>query len=258
MKMDFSALSNIINDLTDDCFWEPLQGDDQAIEEFDKHMALIEESQDWDRRLNWKKGRVLEDLAVFLFERFIDSDVMKNKRPGDNETDIETRLSEKILPAFMSENIGQRIICECKNKKTSSIDVGVVTKLAELLPVRGSRFGIFISILGVGGYAWKYGEGKRKKIMCKEGLPIISFTVKELKVLRDGENFLTMIKQKFYSLVDEVDDESADFPQEGNIEYNKRIFEIFEHLKKCEILNDEEEKLFQQRVIERYGPIIND
>ena len=179
--MDFSKLAQIIDQLNDDCFWKPIAGDEEAIKEFDKHISLIEESQSWGRELNSKKGKVLEDFAVFLFSRFQDVNVKRNMRPGDNETDLEIRLSEKILPAFMREHIGQIIICECKNKKTSSIDVGMVTKLAELLPKRFSRFGVFISILGMGGYGWRYGEGKRKKIMYKERLPIISFTVEEVK-----------------------------------------------------------------------------
>ncbi|MEH7312284.1 restriction endonuclease [Priestia megaterium] len=255
----FSQLANILKELDgpefDHIFWEPIADDEEAKIEFDKHIKTIDESQNWPVSLNWKKGKVLEDFTVFLFSRFQDVNVNVNKRPGDNETDIETILSEKAQPPFMLQTIGPRIICECKNKKTTSIDVGMVTKLAELIPRRGSKFGVFISIKGMGGYAWRYGEGKRKKIMYSTQLPIISFTVDELRVLRNGSNFYTMIREKYYSLVDEVDDETADIPNQQHYEYSKRLNEMIEHFRKCNLMVDEEAVAIKQRLISKYGPL---
>ncbi|WP_342550453.1 restriction endonuclease [Lysinibacillus sp. FSL M8-0216] len=242
----------------DHIFWKQIHDDDDAIVKFDEYLNEIEASKSWPRNLNWKKGRVLEDFTVFLFNRFQDVSVTKNKRPGDNETDIEARFSEKAQPPFMLQNIGPKIICECKNKKSSSIDVGMVTKLAEIIPTRGANFGVFISILGMGGYAWRYGEGKRKKIMYSDQLPIISFTVDELKSLKDGRNFYTMIREKYYALVDEVDDETADIPDQQHYEYKKRLKETLGHLLKCEIISDEDySKLFDSLVL-KYGAIEDD
>jgi hypothetical protein len=257
----YSRLDSIVSKMDDSgfdhVFWKNLISKED-FEEFDKHIEIIEESQNWDRKLNWKKGGVLEDFAVFLFNRFQDVQVEKNKRPGDNETDIETQMGEKPKPLFIKQVIGQNIICECKNKKTSSVDVGMVSKLAEILPNRDCKFGIFISILGIGGYGWRYGEGKRKKIMYKERLPIISFTVDELKGLRNGRNFYTMIKNKYRALLDEVDDDSADIPDVDHREYRKRINEFVEHLKKTSLLNEQDYKNVRSRIIEKYGEGIDE
>ncbi|QGH35152.1 hypothetical protein GI584_14345 [Gracilibacillus salitolerans] len=243
----------------DHIFWPILDNEDGSLQKFKKLRSKVEESKTWKKGLNWKKGRVLEDLAVFLFERFdVIEDVKKNKRTADNETDIETTFSSKALPPFIKINIGSKIVCECKNYKSKSIDVGMVTKLSEIIPDRNAKFGVFISILGMGGYGWRYGEGKRKKIMYSEKRPIISFTLDELKTLEEGSNFYTMIQQKYKLLVDDVDDESADLPGEENIEYTKRLHETINHLHKCDLINTDQYSEIIGKALERYGPIDED
>ncbi|MFS0577281.1 restriction endonuclease [Sporosarcina sp. 179-K 3D1 HS] len=249
---DYTSLEKLLSKLDDDVFWKPVKGEKLAIEQFDEHIELIEASQDWGKAENHKKGAVLENFAMFLFSRFQDVQVFKNKRPGDNETDIEAIMSEKALPPFIKNIIGQRIICECKNKKSSTIDVGMVTKLAEIIPTRGSNFGIFISIKGMGGQSWRFGEGKRKKIMYSHQLPLISFTVDELKEIKEGRNFYTMIKEKYYALLDEVDDNTSGIPLEEE-DFIKYTLQMVEHFKKCELLNDEEERSLLMRLSKRYG-----
>jgi hypothetical protein len=250
---NFDELAAIINQFDDKYFWKPINSDEKSIQEFNRLFQLVEESQEWEKKRNWEKGKVLEDFAVFIFSRFQGVSIKQNHRPGDNESDVEIHLDEKLRPEFINDYIGPKIICECKNYKSKSIDVGMVSKLAELLPIRGARFGVFISILGIGGYEWRYGEGKRKKILLKEGKPLISFKFSELKQLRQGENFLTMIKQKVRALYDEVDDDSPDVPPIGHIEYTKRMLEVLEHMKKCDILNDEETQEYNDRIISLYG-----
>ncbi|MEC1699073.1 MULTISPECIES: restriction endonuclease [Bacillus] len=254
---DLMAKIETSDNQVDDLFWKPLT-EAKDIEAFDNKISVVNDSQSWPRKLNWKKGRVLEDLCEFIFNRFYDVDVKKNKRPGDNETDIETVIGEKPKPPFMQSIIGQKIICECKNKKSTPIDVGNVSKLAEILPTRGSNFGIFISILGITGSGWRYGEGKRKKIMCKHEIPLISFTVKELEVLREGYNFYTMIKNKYNALLDEVDDDTGDIPENTHIEYTKRVSEFLNHLNNCELINQIEFSNLRDRVVKRYGEIFEE
>jgi len=249
----YSDLEDVLGRLSDDFFWKPLIEDDGSLSIFNNYIQQIEESQSWGRELNQKKGALLEDFSKFLFERFQDTVVKMNVKKTDNESDLEIDLCRKAQPPFIKEYIGPKIICECKNKKTTSVDVGMVTKLAELIPDRGARFGIFISIKGIGGYGWRYGEGKRKKIFCKTDIPIISFTVNELKKLREGQNLYTMIQQKVNALIDEIDDDSPDIPPDKHTEYTKRMNEIIAHLKKCELLTDEEYQSLSGKVGERYG-----
>ncbi|MFC7064002.1 hypothetical protein [Halobacillus seohaensis] len=246
-------LDNLDDQEHDNLFWKPLN-DDDSIKEFDEHIRLIKESKSWDRKYNHKKGGVLEDFAMFLFKRFPSPTVDKNKRPGDNETDIESTLSDKHrYPPFINDKMGTKFVCECKNKKTTAIDVTMVAKLSEILPTRGSNFGIFISIIGMGGHGWRYGEGKRKKIMYSEQRPIISITVKELEKLREGANFYTMIKQKYDYLIDEVEDETGDIPPADHDEYTKRLNEVVSHLRKCELINEEEFGQINTRITNKYG-----
>ncbi len=234
-------------------FWKPLSHDEE-IRIFDEYIIKIDDSKSWPPKRNKAKGDLLEDFAVFIFNRFVGSEVLKNRRPGDNETDIEINLSDRALPEFMRLYLSPRIICECKNKTTSSVDVGMVSKLVEILPTRGSRAGIFISLLGISGSGWRYGEGKRKKLFIRTNLPIISFKVDELIQLRSGKNFYTMVKEKLQRLFDEVDDESPDVPEAGHIEYTKRMIELVHHFRKCNIIDDDQvSDQMIKRIIERYG-----
>ncbi|WP_139891382.1 hypothetical protein [Bacillus sp. D386] len=249
----FDDLTNFIDKLDDNFFWKPINSDETSLAEFEQYVSEVKKSFSWKKDLNWKKGKVLEELAVFIFNRFQDTNVVSNNRPADNESDIEATLSEKTRPSFMNDFIGPKILCECKNYKSKSIDVGMITKLAELIPIRGARFGVFFSILGIGGYEWRFGEGKRKKILCKSDIPIISFKFEEIESLRDGKNFYTMLKQKVKALYDEVDDESPDFPPDGHTEYTYRMLEIADHLKKCNIISHEENFNIKIRIISMYG-----
>jgi len=250
---DFTQLEEVLMKLDDKCFWKPLNTDED-IGIFDEYISKIEDSKTWPPSKNKAKGDLLEDFAMYIFSRFVGSNVSKNKRSTDNETDIEINLSDRLLPEFMRVHLSPRIICECKNKVTSSVDVGMVSKLVEILPTRGSRVGVFISLLGISGSGWRYGEGKRKKLFIKTQLPIISFKVDELKELRSGKNFYTMIKEKIQRLYDEVDDDSPDIPEMGHVEYTKRMIEIVRHFRKCDIIEDDHvsEKIMG-KIHERYG-----
>ncbi|PKQ89358.1 hypothetical protein CXK86_20115 [Paenibacillus sp. BGI2013] len=250
---NFSDLSKVIDMFSDDFFWNPIWKDSKAISEFDKYINLIEESKGWERNRNHEKGKVLEDFAVFLFERFLDSKVSKNRRPADNETDVEVILSEKERPTFMTDYMAPRMICECKNKKSSTIDVGMVAKLYELLGYRGSKFGVFISLNGISGYGWRFGEGKRKKILLRYEVPLISFKVDELRKLRNEGNFYSMIKEKVHRLFDEADDEMPDFPNHDHRELPDRLNEMVEHFKKFNLIEESEECKIRERITVRYG-----
>lgn len=256
MIRNFDDLVNVIDQFNDDFFWKPITCE-ESLKNFDDLLALVDESQSWPISRNRDKGRVLEEFAEFLFGRFGDVDIKCNRLAGGNETDVEVTLSEKIRPSYMNDYIGPKIICECKNKKSESIDVGVVTKLHELLGGRGAQFGVFISILGLGGTGWRFGEGKRKKLFIESqrSKRIISFTVDELRSLRGGNaNFYTMIKQKVQLLYDEIDDDTPGIPTtESHPEYSKYILETVQHLRKCDLIDEEELSRICKRIESRYG-----
>ncbi|WP_127529977.1 hypothetical protein [Paenibacillus kobensis] len=249
---DFSDLKEVLERLDDNFFWKPLEPEEcNRVTSF---IDKIEESKTWVNR-NQEKGALLEDFVVFLFKRFQGASVKKNLRVADNETDVEVALSDVGINEFMKMYMFPKVICECKNKARSSVDVGMVAKLAELLPVRESKTGIFFSINGIGGSGWRFGEGKRKKIFNKHRVPILSFRIEELRMLIEGKNLLTMIREKINKLIDEVDDESPDIPDTGHVEYAKRMKNIILHLKQCSLVNHEEAELILNRIHDRYGNV---
>lgn len=247
---DFSELQEVLKGLNDDFFWRPLEADD--CEKVSFYIEKIEETKTWINR-NQEKGVILEDFVVMLFERFQGATVKKNIRIADNETDVEVAFSDVAVNEFMKRYMIPKIICECKNKARSSVDVGMVAKLAELIPLRESNLGIFFSINGIGGYGWRFGEGKRKKIFNKSRIAILSFRVEELRQLLDGKNLLTMIKEKMNNLIDEVDDDSPDLPDTSHVEYSKRMKQIILHLEQCSLLKNEEAESILCKINERYG-----
>ncbi|KEO83876.1 hypothetical protein [Tumebacillus flagellatus] len=253
---DFTHIQKLLEECNDNIIWNPI-ADQESVNVFDYFISEIEASQEWKKELNWKKGRLLEEFAEFLFRRFVFLDDIKaNRLAGGNETDIEVIFGDKPKPSFVNDFIGTNIICECKNKKSASIDVGTVTKLDELLDSRRSRFGVFISILGIGGSGWKFGEGKRKKLFIRSDRkkPIISFTVNELSKLRDGKsNFYTMLKQKVHLLLDEVDDEAPDLPSYSNPDYLRNILMIVDHFARNQLASEEEITNIRNRISLRYG-----
>lgn len=247
---DFSDFQEVLKGLDDNFFWKPLEPEDR--DRVSSMIDRIEESKTWVNR-NQEKGAILEDFVVFIFERFQGATVKKNLRIADNETDVEVALSDLALNEFMKRYMFPKVICECKNKASSSVDVGMVAKLAELLPLRESNLGIFFSIKGVGGTGWRYGEGKRKKIFNRFRIPILSFRVEELRQLLNGRNLLTMIKEKLNNLIDEVDEDSPDVPDSSHMEYSKRMKYIIAHLEHCSLLNNAEAESIRNRIDSRYG-----
>lgn len=247
---DFSDLAEVIKGLNDDFFWRPLSAED--CEKVSFYIDKIEETKTWINR-NQEKGAILEDFVVMLFERFQGATVKKNIRVADNETDVEVAFSDVAINEFMRRYMMPKIICECKNKAQSSIDVGMVAKLAELIPLRESNLGVFFSINGIGGYGWRFGEGKRKKIFNKTRIAILSFRVEELRLLLEGKNLLTMIKEKMNNLIDEVDDDSPDVPDTSHMEYSKRMKQIILHLEQCSLINNDEAIAIRSKIDDRYG-----
>ncbi|MDL0413704.1 hypothetical protein QQP00_00190, partial [Clostridioides difficile] len=67
-----------------------------------------------------------------------------------------------------------------KNWKSRKVDVGMVSKLAEICNKNNAGLGIFISLNGLTGKGWQYAEGKRRKLYLSDKMPIISFTVDEI------------------------------------------------------------------------------
>ena len=252
MELDgYSDIREALKLLKDDFFWPPITEDERP--RFQLVVDEVRSSQTWSRKKNFHKGRALEKFACFVFKKFVEASVSVNRHAGDNETDIEVDLSEAILPAFLQEYVGQKMICECKNTN-DTIDVGMVAKFAELLPTRGARLGVFISQKGLAGHGWKYAEGKRKKLFIKNGIAIVSLKFAELvNCLENNGNLYTMLKQKIRALYDEVDDNAPAVPHPESPTYASELLMIIEHFRSCALVDELEYKVILQRITDRYG-----
>lgn len=256
MKLD--DLRDFLSNFTDDMFWIPFYDDEALVEEFDRKVLLVEESFDWPKERNKEKGNALEELMKFIFSRFENIDeIERDRNTVDNEIDIYISFNPNLMNIFF-QGIKGKMLCECKNIK-SSVDVGMVSKLSELCEKNNSGLGIFVSIKGLSkgtsGSLWKNAEGKRRKLYLVNKIPIISFTLDEVKLLKnEGVNFYTIIQQKVSYLVDEVDDCTISLPKlSEETEYMNYLYENIKYLEKIELITNNEKKMITDRIRNKYG-----
>ena len=97
--------------------------------------------------------------------------------------------------------------------------------------------------------------GKRRKLYLVNKIPIISFTLEEIKLLKnEGMNFYTIIQQKVSYLIDEVDDCSISLPNlSEESEYINYIYENIKYLEDKNLITRDEKKLIKGRLIDKYG-----
>lgn len=257
-KAELDDLQTIMKSLSDDVVWRPICEDENIKNRYNLLYNNIMDSQSWDSSRNKEKGSLLEEFSQILFSRF--SCVKKcetNLKNIDNEIDVNILFTEQFSPPFINER-KRHFIVECKNKGSSSVDVGMVSKLVELCEKNEAGLGIFISHKGISGKGWKYGEGKRKKLFLSNKVPLISFKIEELeKYQHEGTNFYSDITTKYSYLVDEIDDNSpilsAELTNEDN--FSKFLKESVHELKKKNLITSKEEDLINSRIDKKYNTI---
>lgn len=252
-KLDL--LKEWMNDLNDDDIWKPFCDEENELEEFNRKYLLVEESKHWERERNKEKGTALESLMKYVFNRFeIVKSIESDKLTGDNEVDLYVNFNDAMPLNFICETRG-KVICECKNMDSKSVDVGMVAKLQELCVSKGSNLGIFTSVRGLSGSGWKFADGKRRKLYIKSEIPIISFTVSEIESLRiKGNNFFTIIKRKIQELIDETEYDGGKIKKiKNNEDYKQMLTENIKAMYKIGLINDEEVCIIKDRLYEKYG-----
>lgn len=251
--------SSFIDHSPDNRIWTPI-----TEEEKDEYINQINET----RRLlkfgdKLEKGNALEHLMTFIYSRFTCAKVVPNVVTTDNQIDHEITFIDGATPAFINSTGSLKIVGESKNKQTS-ISSREVTDLCELLRDRRSNLGIFSSSKGFSkGKAlkntmWKVGEGKRRKLFLSQNKVIIGFTLDELEKLADPSiNFYTMIKQKYNSLIDEINDDDTDFEDESvsNFSYSNQLYQTIKTLYSNEILDKDSFDIAKDKIITKYGQI---
>ncbi|RKN77082.1 hypothetical protein [Paenibacillus ginsengarvi] len=146
---------------------------------------------------NNKKGRSLEDLAVFLTSCIIPFDVEHDIHTNSNQFDgfVEVRSYNGNNPFLAS--VGTFFHAECKNEN-SAVDITHVQKVGAIMDHHHFNFSIIFSrkrVTGCGKYEAAQAyiitlfSGKEKRIIN------IPFTDIELMVT-ERKNFLTLLREK--------------------------------------------------------------
>jgi len=256
--VSLDTLKEYLSICDDNLIWEPFYDDSMLLDEFSNYIKEIELSKEWNKSKNHEKGKILEQLVRFIMSRFtILSDISVNKSTTDNELDVFVKFNDNIPIPFLC-NIKSKIVCECKNWKSRKVDVGMVSKLAEICNKNNAGLGIFISLNGLTGKGWQYAEGKRRKLYLSDKMPIISFTVDEITKLKYKRyNLLTMIKCKMQALIDEMEFAGGELRLlESELGFIDCLNENIESLKMLGLITEVEYNNIKVRINHRYD-IVN-
>lgn len=258
MGNDSISLNEFVLSAPDHRVWRPIKQDE--VDHFLSLVKIARESLKADDK--HAKGTSLEDLMTFVYKRFDHlAKITPNVNQGDNQIDHIIEFTDGLVPTFIHNDLGLRVIGESKNHN-KSIGVREVADLNELLRSKRAKVGIFSSAKtfsrGRNGSPWQYAEGKRRKLALARSVAIIGFTIDEIESLIHN-NFYTMIKEKYYNLVDEIEDDYTDH-LEGNekLPYNQRLYSALKQLATNGILTKEEFDNGTERIIEKYGSVDED
>ncbi|PFZ26679.1 restriction endonuclease [Bacillus wiedmannii] len=250
------SFNRFINYAPDDEVWTPIPQEEHA-----GYLGLITTVRDTLQHGTKKeKGDALENLMTYVYKRFEVAQVHPNVHRGDNQIDHIIEFIDGMTPTFINEYVGIRMIGESKNHK-SSIGVREVTDLVELLRSKKAKLGIFSSYKtfsrGLNKSPWINAEGKRRKLALaynKEKI-IIGFTIDELESLTD-KNFYTLLKQKYFALIDEIDDDVTEYATEDLTQpYHVKLYESLVKLKENDIIDEVGFQKGREAIIHRYGPV---
>lgn len=250
------AYNKFINLAPDHEVWRPIPKEEYDV--FNNLVIRVRETLASGTKK--EKGDALEELMTYIYGRFEIAYVHPNVQRGDNQIDHIIEFIDGNTPTFINDHIGTRMIGESKNHK-DSISVREVTDLVELLRSKKAKVGIFSSFKtfsrGLNKSPWINAEGKRRKLAIaynKEKI-ILGFTLKELESLIEN-NFYSMLKQKYFALVDEIDDDFTPY-ETGDLSqsYPLRLYNSLFHLYEIGIITEEDLNNGKKVIEEKYGII---
>lgn len=244
-------LTSIKHFIADSEYWHEIKSEEDKAT-FKELLIEVERSLKKGTRAS--KGKSLEDLMTFIYSRFVNVEVKDNLRTKDNQIDHEILFSDFGLPNFIQNKIGIKLIGESKNHK-STVSSREVDNLDGLLRVRDCKMGIISSYYNFSrgrNSVWVNGEGKRRKLclMSKYKRIIIGFHYQDFNKILNGENFYTMIKQKYHMLIDEIAD---DYIDDSKKTYPARVYDNLLSLSEMGIIPKENLPTYKENIINKYG-----
>jgi hypothetical protein len=254
---DTISYNEYVDNSRDDNIWRPIKGDEVHV--FNDLTSNVRNA--FNSGTKKEKGDSLENLMSFVYRRFKHIRVYHDEKRGDNQIDHIVEFIDGATPTFIHQYIGLTLIGESKNLK-KSIGVREVADLHELLRSKESKLGIFSSYhpFSKGNSIWNYAEGKRRKLALTYSLldnrKIIGFTIDEIESLVEN-NFYTMLKQKYYNLVNELKDDYVDYENQI-IPYQARLYQSLKQLYENQVIDEDSFSLGVKKIETQFGPIEND
>lgn len=249
-SISFTSFKEMTND---DTFWSPI-----TLQKEQKEFKILLDSAVFTLKHGTKdeKGKSLEKMMTYIYKRFVGVKVIPNIRLSDNQIDHEVTFPDFGSPNFIINNVGMKLIGESKNHK-DSISSREVDNLDGLLKIRNAKLGIFSSYHSFSRgrkSVWENGEGKRRKLALFSNYQrvIIGFCYKDFEKILKGENFYTMLKEKYDLLLDELSD---DYIEDNIYPYHVRLNNTLLHLKQIQIIPQEHYDTYKKRLINKYGEL---
>ncbi|MCM3704801.1 restriction endonuclease [Cytobacillus firmus] len=250
------GFNKFINLAPDHEIWTPI-----PLEEKEHFLSLVEQVRvTLENGTKKEKGDALEELMTYVYSRFEIAYVHPDVHHGDNQIDHIVEFIDGMSTPFLIEHVGMRFVGESKNHK-ESIGVREVTDLVELVRSKRAKLGVFSSSKtfsrGLNKSPWINAEGKRRKLALAYNNEkiILGFTINEIETLVEN-NFYTLLKQKYFSLIDEIEDDTTDYQTSDLTRpYHLRLYDSLVQLKENEIINEESFDLGAKKITDRYGPI---
>ncbi|MBT2757866.1 hypothetical protein J7E71_18430 [Mesobacillus foraminis] len=253
---DTISFNKFISKAPDDEIWKPIPQEEHA--HYQQLIDTVRSSLDSGTKK--EKGDALENLMTYVYSRFEIAYVEPNVHRGDNQIDHIIKFIDGMVPPFIYQHIGLRMIGESKNHK-DSIGVREVTDLVELLRSKKASVGVLSSYKtfsrGRNKSPWVNAEGKRRKLAIANNNEkiILGFTIDELETLKSN-NFYTLLRQKYFSLVDEIDDDITDYPTDDlTLSYHLKLYDSLKQLRINSIIDEDSFERGKTVLAARYGPL---
>jgi hypothetical protein len=146
------------------------------------------------------KGRALEDLALYLFEKIPGlSHPRRDKKNKFHTEEIDLAFWNDLHPAGL-KSINAIILVECKNwsKPVGSMEVSwFLTKIRNC----ALDFGILLAAHGITGSSQDRDEAHHIVAQAlKDGVRLIIITREEIEELKTSQQLVEMIKEKLCDL----------------------------------------------------------
>jgi len=180
---------------------EFLKFNERELTEYNLLLQHFEATNGSTKTSTTDKGKSLEDIVTFIFEKSIIFEIYKNVKTSSNEIDLLIRLNQKgkYLKAQGLVDFRDDLLSECKNYN-KKIDVTWVGKFYSLLNATNNNLGIIFSYKGLSGDSWKFASGLTKKFYLHSNHLILDFNIDDFTLLKENHSLVDLLNNKIFQL----------------------------------------------------------